>query len=412
MAGTPCASDNDGRNLFVAIASGTVHRLQSIIPSAQDLNIRDGSLRTPLIAAVGISNDESRAHVVRLLLRHGCDVNAQDLTGKTSLMLACQEKDKTDVVAVLAKSRDLDPNIQDLDGNSALHLAVESGNVAAIRLLTNVHSAKARLRVNQPNHAGLSPLQLAVKLGLADCSRVLIQHGGADSTLIKNREALLHLINEDRAATPFDNSLGVNLESGVLFDSPLNSARGEQHPSDHPSGWGGTTSRSNSELFRAGSRANSSTSLNRPSSDLHSARESARMRLESYSRISDSLSRNNSRGYERDFSGKASAALNPFADVMREKSDLYVQNSRTTFKKSIVPKKLGGGGGVQQSHGDWLRQSLNARRPLTPIAARTITEECASPTNHSVPHPGRLPSIPSGKRLCLVSPRETPTELF
>ncbi|GFN96181.1 ankyrin repeat domain-containing protein 63 [Plakobranchus ocellatus] len=407
MAGTPCASDTDARSIFVAIANGTVHRLQSIIPQTSDLNVRDGSLRTPLIASVGISNDESRAHVVRLLVRHGCDVNAQDQTGRTSLMLACQEKDKADVVAVLAKSRDLDPNIQDLDGNSALHLAVESGNVAAIRLLTNVHSAKARLRINQPNHAGLSPLQLAVKLGLADCCRVLIQHGGADTTLIKNRESLLNLINEDRAATPFDSSLGINLDNGVLFDSPLNSAR--DHNPDNPAGWG-TTSRSNSELFRVGSRANSSTSLTRPSSDLHSARESARMRLENYSRVSDSISRNNSRGYDRDFSGKSSAANNPFADVMREKSDLYVQNSRTTFKKSIVPKKLGG---VQQSHGDWLRQNLNARRPLTPIASRTITEEqCQSPVHTSVPHPGRLPSIPSGKRLCLVSPRETPTELF
>ena len=407
MAGTPGGSDSDGRSLFVAISSGTVHRLQSIIPAAQDLNIRDGALRTPLIAAVGIPNDESRAHVVRLLVRHGCDVNAQDQTGRTSLMLACQDKEKADVVAVLAKSRDLDPNMQDLNGNSALHLAVESGNVAAIRLLTNVHSAKARLRINQPNHAGLSPLQLAVKLGLADCCRILIQHGGADTTLIKNRESLLHLINEDRAATPFDSSLGMNLENGVIFDSPLNSARGDPHASDNPAGWGGTTSRSNSELFRAGSRANSSTSLTRPSSDLHSARESARLRLEAYSRVSDSTSRNTSRGL--DSFGKSSSASNPFADVMREKSDLYVNNSRTTFKKSIVPKKLGS---VQQSHGDWLRQNLNARRPLTPIAARTITEECASPVNTHVPHPGRLPSIPSGKRLCLVSPRETPTELF
>lgn len=401
-------NEQDDRNVFMSIANGTMHRLHSIISNLADINIRDQELRTPLIASVGIQNDDVRNHVVRLLLRRGCEANAQDLHGNTALMLACMEKDKSNVVALLAKCRDCDPNVQDLDGNTALHLAVERGNIAAVRLLIDATSTKVPVRVNEVNNAGLSALQLAVKLRLADCSRVLMKYGGADTTRIKNREALLDLINEDRAQTPFDFHRS---PTPCVNESPLNSARFAH------SGM----SRTNSDLYRGGSRANSSTSLTRPISDLTSARESARLRQDSITRMTENISRADS--LQRDFGSRADAiisssmlsprdAKNPFADIMREKSDLYVNNSRTTFKKSIVSSSKSNKKN-KQSHTDWLKQSLSIRRPLTPIASRTITEEsqCVSPAN-PIPLPGRLPSIPSGKRLCLVSPCETPTELF
>ena len=47
------------------------------------------------MVAIYLDKDDIRGHVVRLLLGRGSDVNIQDATGKTALMRAALEKNRS-----------------------------------------------------------------------------------------------------------------------------------------------------------------------------------------------------------------------------------------------------------------------------------------------------------------------------
>ncbi|KAK7499260.1 hypothetical protein BaRGS_00009520 [Batillaria attramentaria] len=385
---------SDERNIFIAISSGKVNRLHSILANIEDLNVRDTSLRTPLIHAVFISNDDIRTHIVRLLLRHGCDVNAQDGVGRTALMYACMERDKMDVVRLLAKCRRCDPNVQDDDGNTALIHSVESGNASSIRILTNHTNMKSRLKVNMANRAGLTALEMAVKLGLPDCCRILMKDGGADSTRIKNRELLLDLINEDRTRTPFDVSASPAPradDSDFQLPSPRSQAGSFSH-------------RPGSESFRARSDTGA-----KPGSDVP-GRAGNRSVLSLRKDISCEVP-SSQRPVSREWSNVGVNMNSPFLEMVRQDSSLYVPNSRTTFRRAIISSKDSMAARRVSGEGQWMNRQSASRRPLTPIASRGSDESRSISPVGGLPLPSRLPSIPSGKRLySLMSPCETPTE--
>ncbi|XP_076453639.1 uncharacterized protein LOC143288870 [Babylonia areolata] len=408
-ASTGAEPVSDDRNIFIAISSGKVNRLHSILSTIEDLNVRDTHLRTPLIHAVFIANDDVRTHVVRLLLRHGCDVNAQDSAGRTALMYGCMERDKMDVVRLLAKCRRCDPNLQDNDGNTALVHCVEGGNASAIRILTRHASMKSRLKVNLVNGAGLSALELAVKLGLADCCRILVKDGGADSTKIKNRQLLMELLNEDRTRTPFDVSPSPNLEDADLpLSSPRDLPLSPRGPLDCGGGGSGgvLSHRSDMELYtrRSPSRQDQpGPGTPRPGSDF--PRRLNRSVISLRKDISCEVPLNTARPLSRDFTN------NPFLEMVRQDSSLYVPNSRTTFRRAIITSKDSGG---RKNSLDKAKAAA-MRRPLTPILCKTADDSRAVTPVGVIPQQARLPSIPSGKRVygnnsSMLTPCDTPTE--
>ena len=139
--------------------------------------------------------------MVRLLLRHGCDVNCQDESGRTALMYASMEEEKSDVVRLLIKCKSCDPNLQDKDGSTAIIHAVNNSNHKAIRILAKHQNTKSRVDVNKANKQGLTALDLAVKLRLADCCRTLIQDAYADAN-VKDKVVLFELLREGNRNTP------------------------------------------------------------------------------------------------------------------------------------------------------------------------------------------------------------------
>lgn len=386
----------DERNIFIAISSGKVNRLHSILANTENLNVRDTSLRTPLIHAVFIPNDDIRTHIVRLLLRHGCDVNAQDGMGRTALMYACMERDKIDVVRLLAKCRSCDPNLVDNDGNTALLHCVEGGNASALRILTNHSGMKSRLKVNIVNGSGLSAVELSVKLGLADCCRILMRDGGADTTKIKNRRHLLDLINEDRAKTPFElpSPSSPGLED---TDFPLTPRTADRGSLSH---------RSDTESYtRTSPRHFGGPDTPRPGSDFPIRMSHNNSVLSLRKDISCEIA-HTARPMSREFHKLNN---NPFLEMVRQDSSLYVPNSRTTFRRAIITSK----DTARRKGSDKHNRSSNLRRPLTPIASRGSEDSTAITPVAGIPLPTRLPSIPSGKRLyshAVLSPCETPTE--
>lgn len=66
---------------------------------------------------------------------------------------------------------DADPNARDQFGETALHKAVRSGSLGAVKELVGVCD------VNAPNSMGMAPLHWAALMGREDIAAVLLQHG-------------------------------------------------------------------------------------------------------------------------------------------------------------------------------------------------------------------------------------------
>ncbi|XP_067670449.1 ankyrin repeat domain-containing protein 34A-like [Haliotis asinina] len=346
-------SNDEDKNLFKVISYGKVQRLSSLLSKTEDLDVRDSCMRTPLIHAIFLSKDDVRAHVVRLLLRYGSDVNAQDAEGRTALMYACMEDGKVDSVRLLIRCKKCDPNIQDREGYTALMHAAVSGNTAGIRILTNHANTKNVLKINAVSKQGLSALELAVKLRLSDVCKVLVQEGCAD-TCVKDKSALFDILRDDsRTNTPFNQRFvtrhGFSPRAG---GTPINPISMRASP----------FMRQNSDLHRR--------VLLSPSAELSS----------------------------------------PIPGKVQNTSGIYqrlLNSPNAQFP--VSPREMVTPG---LANLDIIRKQPSSRRPLTPITPRNsaLNENSPSPVN-TLPQPTRLPSIPSGKRVHLEnradkSPRE------
>jgi uncharacterized protein len=127
---------------------------------------------TPLLSACAL--DQYAA--VKLLCTLGADVNHSDVAGNTPLMVAAAEGQNTAVLRLLLQQDGIKVNLRNKDGYTALTIAAEAGNVAAVRLLLS-HSADVCLADKQ----GFSPVFAAAARGHLRVLTELIQHG-ADLT--------------------------------------------------------------------------------------------------------------------------------------------------------------------------------------------------------------------------------------
>ena len=84
------------------------------------VDAKDKSKHTPLLM-IEDNFEENTAEIVRLLIAHGADVNAQSREGKSALMFACDE-DNLEVVKILLEAG-ANVNFKNSDGETALNLA-------------------------------------------------------------------------------------------------------------------------------------------------------------------------------------------------------------------------------------------------------------------------------------------------
>ncbi|NXP58005.1 ANR26 protein, partial [Chloropsis cyanopogon] len=102
-----------------------------------------------------LASANGHADVVRHLAGKNCLLNLPDNLKRTPLMKAVQYQQE-ECVAILLE-HGADPNLADADGNTALHLAVLSGNTTVAGLLLE-HNASS----DAQNQEGYTPLNLAV----------------------------------------------------------------------------------------------------------------------------------------------------------------------------------------------------------------------------------------------------------
>ncbi|XP_072020929.1 uncharacterized protein [Amphiura filiformis] len=174
------------KNLVDSMKTNNVGRIKSAINMpCVDLNIRIPKHQQMTILMRFCYLDitsKSRKDLVNLVFdvssRSPCDLNAQDLTGKTLLTHACLQQDE-DMIKLLAKNGMVDPDVGDDEGNTPLMHACRTGNASVVKTLI-VSFKKWGLNVNATNNEGISPLHEAARLGHTNVIRTLVIDGDAD----------------------------------------------------------------------------------------------------------------------------------------------------------------------------------------------------------------------------------------
>ncbi len=143
--------------LVDAVFLDDLDEVRTLLGRGASPEVRDEENRTPLLAAVAAGN---RA-LVALLLEAGADPNARDTDGSTPLHVAAQRR-ALDLVWLLVR-HGADVNAQDEDGTSVLGRALLgcAGRTEAVELLR-----RSGARDDLPNHRGLSPIEVARRLGV------------------------------------------------------------------------------------------------------------------------------------------------------------------------------------------------------------------------------------------------------
>ena len=129
--------------------------LERLISNGYDVNsVTSSKRRTPLAEAAAQGNEWA----VNRLLEAKADVNVKDAEGKNPLMIALGECHQNLILPLLQNGTDLDA--QDDDGVSALHTAVDTGNLEAVETLLE---RKPRLQATGEKYWNQTPLHLAAE---------------------------------------------------------------------------------------------------------------------------------------------------------------------------------------------------------------------------------------------------------
>lgn len=141
---------NDDTALITAAEYGRLSTVQTILKSGGANANTVGNLKRTALLAAAICREEQFHDVIRLLIRVGADVNAQDVSGKTALHAAAQAGDLDMVRLLISKKAKI--NVKNDEGRSALDFACAENHLDVIKCLLN-HAA-----ICEPDASGRTEL--------------------------------------------------------------------------------------------------------------------------------------------------------------------------------------------------------------------------------------------------------------
>ena len=127
-----------------------------------------------------IANEQLASSIAKILLQNGARVKQRDGTGVSAFLYACTRQ-RTQLVELILHEREIDWTDVDRDGNTALHLAVATGNRALTRMIAT-EMRKYKLNVDQRNAHGETAKALASKYGHTECAVALRDLNRASAT--------------------------------------------------------------------------------------------------------------------------------------------------------------------------------------------------------------------------------------
>lgn len=161
-----------------AIVDGRIHQLRLLVRIGADLNTREERYgRTPIITASLLDNEDLAVAICQILIKHRCDCNSKDSTGRTALAhVASLGREK--IALYLLEDINIDLSATDNDGNTPLILACQSGNTVIVATMVK-KMYQANIHVNTRNKDGFTAILMAAKHGHRYCEQILRREGQA-----------------------------------------------------------------------------------------------------------------------------------------------------------------------------------------------------------------------------------------
>lgn len=196
----------DDAALIPAAERGDTRAVGRLLERGADVNVRDGSGATPLMAAAR----QNRLEVARRLIEAGANVDAQDDAGQNAYLIVAAEGYLEFLQLLIQNGVDL--SITDNEGGTGLIHAADAGRVDIIRVLLDAGVDD----VNQVNTYGWTALLEAIILGdggprYTEIVRLLVD-AGADVN-----------IADSEGVTPLEHARQSGYEeiAGILRDADV-----------------------------------------------------------------------------------------------------------------------------------------------------------------------------------------------
>eukprot|EP01126_Amoeba_proteus_P033310 TRINITY_DN3268_c0_g2_i3.p1 TRINITY_DN3268_c0_g2~~TRINITY_DN3268_c0_g2_i3.p1 ORF type:complete len:243 (+),score=41.53 TRINITY_DN3268_c0_g2_i3:75-731(+) len=199
--------------LFAACGTGDLETVRFLLSFHDDLvNYRGPHGWYPLHSAVATNN----LGIVKFLLERGASLDQRTNDGRTPLMVAAGERGTNFTVEFLV-DRSQDVNQQDLGGWTALHIAVENGNLDNTRTLL-----KGGADPNIPNFYTYTPTHIACEQNNSEMVKLLLEY----SANLKLRD--------ERGKHPLDLMKNLDVKRSVLVSYSIDQEEDEYDFEDTP----------------------------------------------------------------------------------------------------------------------------------------------------------------------------------
>lgn len=152
-------TDSEGRNLYHVALDGPPEIVKILLEfrKSVDPDHRDNKGRTPLLAATETANIDS----LKLLIKAGADINAQDSEGETALHHAVRSNNVPFVSALLAEP-DIIVDLTSPRCGAPLHVACQQASIDSVPVLLD---RDADINAVIPNNVRSTPLMAALLPG-------------------------------------------------------------------------------------------------------------------------------------------------------------------------------------------------------------------------------------------------------
>jgi ankyrin repeat protein len=159
-----------GLLLIQATREGKLPRVNCLLGQGADVRTFDTNGKSVLHAFFNRRNWKLEIDLLKLLIRNGADLDAQDSQGRRPVHLAAERGRHKVMEFMLTQKVDL--AAVDNEGLTALHLAAGRGNVETLVLLTSAGAA-----LNIKDKAGRTPLRLAQENNKHETACLLVSLG-------------------------------------------------------------------------------------------------------------------------------------------------------------------------------------------------------------------------------------------